>query len=375
MRITHLLFAILLLCTACSNEQQQPKDFIEIDLVPAIEGKAKEMPLQEWAKSVRFIPLETNDDILISGIGNVFQRGDTLLIYHTNRLSLFDMNGKYLYDIGSIGQGPGEFTSIRDVLVHDNLIYIQEPGCRFKVYDWEGNFVKKLVFPPMVSGLITHPAQEEMLAYVVNHNGEVRVRFYRMKDEEVIDTVFNPFIYKRGPGAITLFQIPEFYSTRGSLNAFTEANSDTVYRVDENLNTYPYIVFNMGKYLYTREERYNTTQNDMRGTTFNHKHEMPALGEIGDKIFIRKVRGNPRNDRTYYYDRQTQEVHKLFLTYPESGLDFLKGVSFMPRIIEELNLHEEASFVPKAILDDKYLVDWEQPDNEDNPVLILVEPK
>ena len=92
-----------LLCYACSSgeKQQQPKDFIEIDMIPAIEGEAKEMPLQEWAKSVRFIPLETNDDILIQRIGNVFQRGDTLLVYHSERLSLFDMNGKYLYDIGS----------------------------------------------------------------------------------------------------------------------------------------------------------------------------------------------------------------------------------------------------------------------------------
>ena len=46
----------------------------------------------------------------------------------------------------------------------------------------------------------------------------------------------------------------------------------------------------------------------------------------------------------------------------------------MPKIIKELDLHEEASFVPYAIFDDKYLVDWEQPDNDENPVLVLVEP-
>ena len=112
----------------------------------------------------------------------------------------------------------------------------------------------------------------------------------------------------------------------------------------------------------------------MKGTTFDHKHDFFALGEIENNIFIRKGSGNPRNDRTYYYNKQTKEVHKLFLTYPKSGLDFLKGVSFTPRIIEELSLHEEASFVPRTILDNKYLVDWEQPDNDENLVLVLVEP-
>jgi hypothetical protein len=344
-------------------------------MIPLIEGEAQKMPLQEWAKSVRFIPLETNEDILIASIGNVFQRGDTLLVYHSERLSLFNKEGKYLSDIGSKGQGPEEFTRIRDVLVHDNLIYVQEMGYRFKVYDWDGNFVKKLVLPHKVCGLITYPGKEEMLAYVNNHRGNESVRFYVMKDEQILDSVPNPFIYTKGPGAITQIHIPEFYASRGSLNAFTEVNSDTVYRVDENLNIHPYMVFNMGKYLYTRQERFNTTAGDMMGTTFSHKHELFVVGEIGDNIFIRKGAGKLQNDRTYHYNKQTKEVHKLFLTYPEGGLDFLKGASFTPRIIKELSLHEEASFVPNVILGDKYLVDWEQPDNEDNPVLILVEPK
>ena len=130
----------------------------------------------------------------------------------------------------------------------------------------------------------------------------------------------------------------------------------------------------MGKYLYTRQERFNTTAGDMMGTTFSHKHELFVVGEIGDNIFIRKGAGKLQNDRTYHYNKQTKEVHKLFLTYPEEGLDFLQGASFVPRTREGSDFFEEASFVPRTILDDKYLVSWEQPDNDENPVLVLVEP-
>ncbi|HBN42386.1 MAG TPA: 6-bladed beta-propeller, partial [Parabacteroides distasonis] len=38
-------------------------------------------------------------------------------------------------------------------------------------------------------------------------------------------------------------------------------------------------------------------------------------------------------------------------------------------------LPEEAYFTPKYISNDnRYLIDWEQPENDNNPVLILVEP-
>ena len=98
-RFNLLIGICSLLLGACSNEnkRQEPTDFIEIDMVPLIEGEAQKMPLQEWAKSVRFVPLETNEDILIKHIRNVFQRGDTILVHHWNRLSLFDMNDYTIY--------------------------------------------------------------------------------------------------------------------------------------------------------------------------------------------------------------------------------------------------------------------------------------
>ena len=95
---------------------------------------------------------------------------------------------------------------------------------------------------------------------------------------------------------------------------------------------------------------------------------------MNDRIFICKGAGKIQNDRTYCYNKQTKEVHKLFLTYSGKGLDFLQGASFVPTTREGSDFHEEASFVPRTILDDKYLVSWEQLDNDENPVLVLVEP-
>ena len=246
------------------------------------------------------------------------------------------------------------------------MIYIHESRNRIKAYDWEGNFVKKLLLPVKTVGLITLPDKEEMLAYVTNVSGEETVRFYHLRGEQVLDSVPNPFIYPRKQGSILMGFNPDFMLSQGSLTAFIELNSDTVFRVDENLKTHPYIVFNLGEYLFTRERRYNRTLTEVQRNPniLDGKYPLMVSGEIGDKIFIRNGFASSKhtsvfdNEHTFCYDKQTKEVNKYFLTYAGNDLAILEG----------------AAFVPRFILDDKYLVDWEQPDNDENPVLVLVEP-
>ena len=162
MKIRHMLLALPMLLFAC-NDTQQPEILTHIDLTETIAGDAQKIPLNDWAKNIRFVPLETNDDILIKYISMVYQRGDQFLVSHGDRVSLFDYEGKYLYDIGSKGQGPTNFISVNNVTLHNDLIYIHETQNRIKAYDWKGNFVKKMELPAKSNGLITMEGKEEML--------------------------------------------------------------------------------------------------------------------------------------------------------------------------------------------------------------------
>ena len=366
--LLQLLF-LLLLCAACSSnekQQQHPKDYIEIDMVPLIEGEAKEMPLQEWAKSVRFIPLDEDANVSFKSIKNIFQRGDTLLVHHLGKLTMFDADGKFLYHLDLKASGPQDDTHVRFACLHNDLIYALVGWTSIKVYNWKGEFIKKLELPSNVWDVLTLSGKEEMLAYVANHKGEEPVRFYRMKGEEVLDTVFNPFIYKRPKDAQLIIDYEcEFQRSAGSLEAFIELGSDTLYRVDEHLRIYPYIVFNMGKHLYSREQRYSETSEEWEKRMMEgNECYLNVAGEIDDKVFIynNRERSNFREvlyvGDTYCYDKATKETSKYFLTYGENDW----GIS------------PDAYFEPRTIVEDKYLVDWEQPDNDENPVLILVEP-
>ena len=57
------------------------------------------MGLNEWGQT-RYVQLETNEFIQIKFIQRVILDGDKFLVVHSDRLSLFDKDGKYQYDIG-----------------------------------------------------------------------------------------------------------------------------------------------------------------------------------------------------------------------------------------------------------------------------------
>ena len=157
-KIFQVLF-FLLLCYACdsSEKQQQSKDFIEIDMVPLIEGEAKEMPLQEWAKSVRFIPLDEDANVSFKSIKNIFQRGDTLLVYHVGKLTMFDADGTFLYHLDLKASGPQDVTHVRSACLHNDLIYALVGWTSIKVYNWKGEFIEKLELPSNVWDVLTLP--------------------------------------------------------------------------------------------------------------------------------------------------------------------------------------------------------------------------
>lgn len=353
MKIRHMLLALPMLLFAC-NDTQQPEILTHIDLTETIAGDAQKIPLNEWAKNIRFVPLETNDDILIKYISMVFQRGDQFLVSHGDRVSLFDYEGKYLYDIGSKGQGPTNFISVNNVTLHNDLIYIHETENRIKAYDWKGNFVKKMELPAKSNGLITMDGKEEMLTYVPNLPGDEPTRFYLLKGEEVMDSIANPFIFPKA--AFSQMFFPEFQPTQGTLKGFLELHSDTLYKVNEKWETSPYMVINIGKYQPTREERYGVVLADVRKNPMKGKLPMLVTGEVNDKVYMYSK--YIQADETFCYDKKTQVASKLLITYPANTLD----------------IPEDAAFKPKAILNNKYLADWEQPDNDENPILVVVEP-
>lgn len=86
--------------------------------------------------SVLIVPLETKDDCLIGEVSKLIYQND--LIYITDNLSksvfVFDLSGKLVSKIHSVGNGPGEYANISYFAVH---------GTDMVIYD---HYIKRLFF-------------------------------------------------------------------------------------------------------------------------------------------------------------------------------------------------------------------------------------
>ncbi len=61
---------------------------------------------------------------------------------------------------------------------------------------------------------------------------------------------------------------------------------------------------------------------------------------------------------TYSYDKNTQQTFYQKVIYPDNSYGFKEGSTFVPHFIST---------------DGKYLIDYEIPENGNNPVIVLVE--
>ena len=135
---TIFILSIIYVLVSCNNENNSLL-IIQVDT-----NQDYSLPLSEIADEVSAIELELTDESLIKSIERVIYNDDYVLISETNKIMLFDSTGKFIRQIGSIGNGPGEFNLIRDISIdiekkHILIVSFNKLIC----YDFEGNLIKE----------------------------------------------------------------------------------------------------------------------------------------------------------------------------------------------------------------------------------------
>ena len=110
------------------------RDMVEIDV-------QERTPADQLLESgSRFIPLETNDDCLISNRSKMIKH-DRVYIQDNHRILVFDPDGGYLSQVNRRGRGPEEYPEIRDFSVFNDKIYVlSRVNKSIYVYDTAGLF-------------------------------------------------------------------------------------------------------------------------------------------------------------------------------------------------------------------------------------------
>ena len=137
---TFLLLSFLLI--SCSNTLKN-SELIEISVDT---DQTVSLQLSEITENVRAVELETTVESMINPdrISRVLTLDGNVIIVQSNKILLFNPDGKFIRSIGSKGQGPGEFISIRNVAAdekNNRLFVISNP--KIICYNINGNFLRE----------------------------------------------------------------------------------------------------------------------------------------------------------------------------------------------------------------------------------------
>lgn len=152
------LFLLLLSVISCNKNQS---DYNEIDS-NTVEIKVSE----DWTNysqdsifsNIDFIPLETTSECLISDIIN-FRFKDSLVLINENRkrLLVFNDKGKFKYQIGNLGNGPGECLIMHDFIINDkNQIEILDYN-KIELYSLDGKYLSTKKYKFMNEDIYCNP--------------------------------------------------------------------------------------------------------------------------------------------------------------------------------------------------------------------------
>ncbi|WP_257005638.1 6-bladed beta-propeller, partial [Tannerella forsythia] len=139
-----------LIITSCTfNNKQEKKTAEELSFFSVNNSDVKsetELPLSQLLESLEIIPLENKDEAF-SKIGVIYISDNYIGCqpYDQSPYKLFDRKGKFIGDIGAIGQGPGEYRNVYFSQINEKKerIYIVSHNAKkILTYDLKGIFLE-----------------------------------------------------------------------------------------------------------------------------------------------------------------------------------------------------------------------------------------
>ena len=257
--MTTLLIFILLSAGCKNGNNQNENQIVTFDLKDL--PKLSNVKLSELGfVDIEYIPLETNEESLISGAANLLDRNKLVigeryfLIRRFSTILAFQTDGKFITRIGTIGRGPNEFTAAHDVNINEtcqDIYLLARWQKKFFIYSENGKLIRTFQIPFSPSEF--HFVEDKILCYSENHMGDIQNSF------TLIDTTGSVIKYFPNKYPIK-YHNAYFISGENLFYRFDnklfkkEVYSDTIYLYD-NENFTPHMVIQVGEKLLSSKAR------------------------------------------------------------------------------------------------------------------------
>ena len=353
---------ISLLLSACGGGSSQTQGEVAIIDVETAILNPQELSLTDLGEKITYVPLETLDESVVK-LGSTSKLAMTDEYIFVGELGspllAFDrFTGKFLRKIGSVGQGPGEYSGSTDVEVDAEAkrIYFAIKGSKYQCYDFEGNFLNSITLPEdnfMMGGSYFMDNKAYAYCNVANEATTCRAYAYQLPEGIRTDSlVLNERVVKKQKAVMPLRGTEAFggmffmweyedgtWSAGNRVNSTYQSMNGKLYHKDVFCDTLfqmkglhrevPIADFHLGSY--GGYERYEKTSG-MEG-----KYILPRVLFNGEYIYftlvtgiydlqsaIRKMKSGGFRPSIGIYNLRTGEVkvqkEKMYLQHPDEGM-------------------------------------------------------
>jgi len=397
-----ILFCILLFhygCDSSTHNKDNSYDIIKVDIDNAKPGR-----LSDFYKSIRYIKLETRASCYLPPCQMMEIVDDKIYLgshYPYNKIFVFNTNGKYLFQIGSIGKGPEEWLSMESFIVDNGYVTAIDGGSNsYLRFDIKGNFIEKKRMNNIIINSISEYKGDTVISYINNNtifnNGKEinsNLIFFSLKKQRIYAESIPIPDYKFGFHNIGIDCLPKIENIIYYYDVFV----DTIYKIGENFNVIPRFVLDFGKYAVTPEKRPKSLKDYKKVVKMHRK--FPGLvyyvhGLTGTKNtlffgFARAINRHPYLFYVYYSlnTKTSKCVTKLIddLSLPGIKMEFTAKNPLTSVNGEQIWMIEPAEFLEEYNkLKNKYGIEtlrernpqltkiFENTTDMDNPILVFL---
>jgi hypothetical protein len=143
------IFVAALFFASCTESQKSIDTYVTIRVKP-IENH---LPISKFIDEVEYKKLQTPKNMIIGGVEKVIVHKGDYFVRHTPsnaRISVFNSEGVYKYNIGSQGRGPGEYVALHDFTInseHDEVVITDLMLQKMHHYSLDGKYKKSNDLP------------------------------------------------------------------------------------------------------------------------------------------------------------------------------------------------------------------------------------
>lgn len=344
----------------------------------------KELLLSHIAAEVKIIPLETNENCLLSKVkaGAIQMIGHDIYIPCEMGLLQFSDNGKFVRSISQKGQGPGEYSTVRHIAFDrdQKQIHLLSNG-NVLVFTTDGKYLRECKFPMVW--------QFEMLenhlyaSFIYNGNGKKPNRIILSDEKGQQVNTFPQYDQFTVPSGMTFYNT-DFYDRY--LYQFKESTclkefyNDTIFTITKE-KLIPRYILDMGKYGLPKKYRFEVLDGNWdRFNEVSAPYWRPNIVETTRSIYIPygpwNYEDRIKGRQLAVFDKKEKTCYKVKSGYITNDVE--SKLPFYPHIMAGddvlINLWE-ASDILELAKKDPSLLEYKALENlqeDDNPVLIIV---